>query len=81
MNLESYINTLDWGMKTKLAKYLDVSNTTVTKYGKNPDHPEKIYPSPNTAKKIESFSNKKITLEQILGTEKAQEYKNIWGVK
>ena len=78
MTLEKYIKSLPWGMRAKLAEYLKVSRVSVSKYGKRKDDPERITPSPNTAKLIESFSQGEITIEDILGYERATELKAIW---
>ena len=83
MILELYLNSMSWGGKRKLSVFLKVSTATVTKWSKPIDHPEKRFPSSDNAKGIEKFSEEnpeygKITLEDILGQEKAYELRKIW---
>ncbi len=83
MQIEQYLKGLPWGGKFKLSKFLKVSTATVAKYSRPVTHFEKLFPTPEKAKLIENFSLENpewghITLEDILGEERATEVRAIW---
>lgn len=79
MTLEKFIKTLPWGEKAKLAHFLGVTRVTITNYGRSPRNPRKITPTPEKAALIIEFSKGRLTLEDILGPERAEKIKKIWG--